>query len=44
MKYFDYDIHETLSNADHLDSNGLFVGNHHLNLEKEISHLHDVLS
>ena len=44
MKYFDYDIHETLSNADHLDSNGLFVGNHHLNLEKEISHLHNVLS
>lgn len=29
MKYFDTDIVGNLSNADHIDTNGLFVGNHH---------------
>ncbi len=29
MKYFDADIVGTLANADHIDSHGLFVGNHH---------------
>ncbi len=29
MKYFDYSIHGTLKNANYIDANGLFVGNHH---------------
>lgn len=29
VKYFDSEIHGTLKNADHVDQNGLFVGNHH---------------
>jgi len=29
MKYFDADIVGDLTNADHIDTNGLFVGNHH---------------
>ncbi|MBR9844313.1 MAG: DegT/DnrJ/EryC1/StrS family aminotransferase [Rhodobacteraceae bacterium] len=29
MQYFDYSIHGTLKNADYIDANGLFVGNHH---------------
>lgn len=29
VKYFDSVIHGTLKNADHIDQNGLFVGNHH---------------
>lgn len=29
VKYFDYEIHGTLKNAEHIDKNGLFVGNHH---------------
>ena len=29
MKYFDVDIFDDLANADHIDSHGLFVGNHH---------------
>lgn len=29
MKYFDADIVGDLTNADHIDANGLFVGNHH---------------
>lgn len=29
MRYFDYEIHGQLANADYIDANGLFVGNHH---------------
>lgn len=29
VQYFDSEVHGTLSNADHIDCNGLFVGNHH---------------
>lgn len=29
MRYFVYEIHGALKNADYIDDNGLFVGNHH---------------
>ena len=29
VKYFDSEIHGVLKNAEHVDQNGLFVGNHH---------------
>jgi CDP-6-deoxy-D-xylo-4-hexulose-3-dehydrase len=29
VKYFDSEVHGTLKNADYIDRNGLFVGNHH---------------
>ena len=29
VKYFDSEVHGTLKNAEHIDKNGLFVGNHH---------------
>lgn len=29
VKYFDSEVHGSLKNADHIDQNGLFVGNHH---------------
>lgn len=29
VKYFDSVVHGTLKNAEHIDQNGLFVGNHH---------------
>lgn len=29
VKYFDSEVHGTLMNAEHIDQNGLFVGNHH---------------
>jgi CDP-6-deoxy-D-xylo-4-hexulose-3-dehydrase len=28
VKYFDSEVHGTLQNADHIDRNGLFIGNH----------------
>jgi CDP-6-deoxy-D-xylo-4-hexulose-3-dehydrase len=29
VKYFDSEVHGVLKNAEHIDQNGLFVGNHH---------------
>jgi CDP-6-deoxy-D-xylo-4-hexulose-3-dehydrase len=29
VKYFDSQVHGVLTNAEHIDQNGLFVGNHH---------------
>ncbi|WP_333804548.1 DegT/DnrJ/EryC1/StrS family aminotransferase [Sulfurospirillum sp.] len=43
MKYFDYSIYDELKNADYLHENGLFIGNHQMNLEQEIKFLAEVL-
>jgi CDP-6-deoxy-D-xylo-4-hexulose-3-dehydrase len=43
IKYFDCIIHRTLTNADNVDKNGFFIGNHHYNLEKEIEYFGNVL-
>jgi CDP-6-deoxy-D-xylo-4-hexulose-3-dehydrase len=29
VKYFDSEVHGALKNANHIDQNGLFIGNHH---------------
>lgn len=39
MKYFDYEIHGTLRNADYIDTHGLFVGNHHYPIPEAIAAL-----
>ncbi|MCF6764283.1 DegT/DnrJ/EryC1/StrS family aminotransferase [Thiotrichales bacterium 19S3-7] len=44
MKYFDYEIHGQLKNADYIHENGFFVGNHQLNLKEEINYLYNVLT
>mgnify|MGYP000389152661 CR=1 FL=1 len=36
IKYFEYTIHGNLINADKIDKNGFFVGNHHYDLEEQI--------
>ena len=43
MKYFDYEIHSELKNADYLHDNGLFIGNSQTNLEQEIQFLEEIL-
>ena len=40
LKWFDYTIHSELSNADYIDKNGFFVGNHHFPLADQIDYLH----
>ena len=43
MKFFDYDIHKGLVNADYLHENGFFVGNSQVCLEGEIRYLFKIL-
>lgn len=43
MKYFDYEIHSELKNADYLHDNGFFVGNSQIDLKEEIKFLAEVL-
>jgi CDP-6-deoxy-D-xylo-4-hexulose-3-dehydrase len=44
MKYFDYEVHKELKNANHLHDNGFFVGNSHKCLFKNINFLSEILS
>jgi len=39
VKYFDSEVHGELKNADHIDQNGLFIGNHHYSISKALSEL-----
>ena len=34
IKFFDYTVHDSLKNAEYLDKNGLFIGNHHYPIPK----------
>jgi CDP-4-dehydro-6-deoxyglucose reductase, E1 len=43
MKFFDYEIHNTLNNSNHLHYNGFFVGNSHLDLTEELNYLKKIL-
>ena len=43
MKFFDYEIHQELKNADYLHENGFFIGNSQVCLENEIKFLAEVL-
>ena len=39
VKYFDSKVHDHLKNAEHVDQNGLFIGNHHYSIADAISEL-----
>lgn len=39
VKYFNSEVAEPLVNAEHIDSNGLFVGNHHYSIAEAIEQL-----
>lgn len=42
LKYFDYEIHQTLKNADYIDAHGLFIGNHHYAIDEAINVLSQI--
>ena len=45
LKYFNYEIHgDKLLNADYIDSNGLFVGNHQIDISRELEHLFNTIN
>ena len=39
MKYFNYEIHKSLKNADYLHYRGFFIGNSHEDLSNELNYL-----
>ncbi len=39
VRYFDHSIFGDLKNADHIDANGLFIGNHHYHIEEAVEAL-----
>ena len=39
MSFFDAEIFGNLENADHINENGLFIGNHHHNMAKAMDAL-----
>ena len=42
VKYFNYEIHGQLKNAEHIDRNGLFIGNHHYSIKEAINELQKI--
>ena len=44
MRFFDYEVHQKLKNADYLHENGFFVGNSQVDLNVEIGLLQRLLS
>ncbi|WP_227104984.1 DegT/DnrJ/EryC1/StrS family aminotransferase [Chromobacterium rhizoryzae] len=44
LNWFNYEIHGSLENADYIDKNGFFVGNHHFCLHEKIDYLKSVIS
>lgn len=42
VKHFDAEVHGELKNADHIDRQGLFVGNHHYPIREAISALRSI--
>jgi dTDP-4-amino-4,6-dideoxygalactose transaminase len=44
VKYFDYEIHDKLIHAEHIDTHGLFIGNHQFDIKEKIKALRDLLS
>lgn len=39
LRFFDHEIHGTLENADWIDRNGLFIGNHHYPIDEAVEAL-----
>ena len=42
VKYFNSEVFETLANAEHIDGNGLFVGNHHYSIAEAVGKLKEI--
>ena len=43
LKHFDYEVFGTLNNSQHIDENGLFIGNHHYDVSKELNEVKNIL-
>lgn len=44
LKHFDYSVHSDSKNAEKIDENGFFIGNHHYDLSAEIKELKSLIN
>ncbi len=44
LEYFDFEVSGTLENAEYIDLNGLFVGNHQVDISAQIDYLYKVVN
>jgi dTDP-4-amino-4,6-dideoxygalactose transaminase len=44
LKYFDYEVSGNVENAEYIDLNGLFVGNHQVDIKPQITLLHEIVN
>ncbi|MDD3363430.1 MAG: DegT/DnrJ/EryC1/StrS family aminotransferase [Syntrophomonas sp.] len=44
IRWFDYEVHGILKNAELIDENGFYVGNHSIDLQEQLIVLHSVLT
>ncbi|WP_303784442.1 DegT/DnrJ/EryC1/StrS aminotransferase family protein [Azovibrio restrictus] len=44
LRWFNYEIHGSLTNAEDVDANGLFIGNHHYPLDQQFALLKQALN
>lgn len=42
VRYFNSEVHGQLKNAEHIDRNGLFIGNHHYSIKEAINELQKI--
>ena len=43
LEFFDYEVFGSMLEAEHLDTNGLFIGNHHIDVSKELEQIRALL-
>jgi CDP-6-deoxy-D-xylo-4-hexulose-3-dehydrase len=43
LKYFNYELCGEMTNAEYIDKNGFFVGNHHFDIRDKINYLNEML-
>ena len=44
LKYFNYEVFGDMKNAEYIDKNGFFVGNHHFDISDKITYLNELCS
>ena len=44
LKHFDYEVFRSVDNAEYIDKNGLFIGNHHFDVSQELNNIKNILN
>jgi CDP-6-deoxy-D-xylo-4-hexulose-3-dehydrase len=44
LKYFNYELHGEMTNAEYMDNNGFFAGNHHFDISGKLDYLKTTLN